>query len=125
MCPNQSSAHRCCGAGRALPAAGASLRTGEDGDEWPEPTEPGRKEVLFLATCFLPWASWLSEHLREGKKELIWNTGKATGGNRNNTAPRNSGTQENPSGGFFPNKCENQPIPGYFCYSNPTTTPNF
>lgn len=63
-----------------------------------------------------------------GKKKLIWNMEKkkATGGNQNKTAPWNSETQKNPSGGFFfPNQCENQPTSGYFCYSNPTTTLNF
>lgn len=27
--------------------------------------------MLFLATCFLDWASWLSEHLHEGRREAI------------------------------------------------------
>lgn len=129
MCPTQSSAHRGGGAGRALPAAGVSPRTGEVGDEWPEPTEPtepGRKEVLFLATCFLPWASCVSEHLQEGRRSwfVAWKS-KITLGIQRNTAPWNSETQENPSSGFFPTKCENQPISGCFCYSNPTTTLNF
>lgn len=35
----------------------------EVGEEWPEPTDPGRNDVLFLATCFRDCASWLSKLL--------------------------------------------------------------
>lgn len=60
-----------------------------------------------------------------GKKELIWNMGKATGGNQSNAAPRNSETPGESQQWFcFPKKCENQPISGYFCYSNARTTLN-
>lgn len=64
--PGFCCAHRCCWAAAALP--GASFSTGGEGDDCPE---PGRKDVLFLATCFLDWASRPSEHLQEGKRAAI------------------------------------------------------
>lgn len=64
--PGLCCAHRCCWAAAALP--GASFSTGGEGDDCPE---PGRKDVLFLATCFLDWASRPSEHLQEGKRAAI------------------------------------------------------
>lgn len=46
-----------------FPPGAFSLSAGDVGEEWPEPTDPGRKDVLFLATCFRDWASWPSKLL--------------------------------------------------------------
>lgn len=35
-----------------FPGGTFSLSVGEVGEEWPELTDPGRNDVLFLATCF-------------------------------------------------------------------------
>lgn len=45
----------------SFPADTFSLSVDEVGEEWPEPTDPGRNDVLFLATCFRDCASWLSK----------------------------------------------------------------